>query len=184
MKYKLIITAFLSSLALTVAAQGYVKSSDGSFVRDGSGQCVRTGYWTEADRNAECDGVKPAAPVVAKASLRSDVLFGFDKFELTKEGRAELDKLAAQISNSGVVVVTGYADQIGKPEYNQKLSERRAESVAKYLSSKVNARFQIAGMGSRSPLPGTELCAGMRNWQRKVACYAPNRRVEVDYIVK
>lgn len=182
MKY--IITAFLSSLALTVAAQGYVKSSDGSFVRDGSGQCVRTGYWTEADRNAECDGVKPAAPVVVKASLRSDVLFGFDKSDLTKEGKAELDKLAAQISSNGVVVVTGYADQIGKADYNQKLSQRRAESVAKYLSSKTTARFQVAGMGSASPLPGTELCAGMRDWQRKVACYAPNRRVEVDFISK
>lgn len=182
MKY--IITAFLSSLALTVAAQGYVRSSDGGFVRDGSGQCVRTGYWTEADRNAECDGVKPVAPVVVKASLRSDVLFGFDKSDLTKEGKAELDKLAAQISSNGVVVVTGYADQIGRADYNQKLSQRRAESVAKYLSSKTTARFQVAGMGSASPLPGTELCAGMRNWQRKVACYAPNRRVEVDFISK
>lgn len=181
---KLIITAFLSSLALTVAAQGYVKSSDGNFVRDGSGQCVRTGYWTEADRNAECDGVKIVAPVAGKASLRSDVLFGFDKFELTKEGKAELDKVAAKIASGSIVTVTGHADQIGSAVYNQKLSERRAESVAKYLSSKVQAQIKTFGMGSKDPLPGTELCKGMRNWQRMVACYAPNRRVDIDYISK
>ena len=181
---KLIITAFLSSLALTVAAQGYVKSSDGNFVRDGSGQCVRTGYWTEADRNAECDGVKPAAPVAGKASLRSDVLFGFDKFELTKEGKAELDKVAAKIASGSTVTVTGHADQIGSAAYNQRLSERRAESVAKYLSSKVQTQVKTFGMGSKDPLPGTELCKGMRNWQRMVACYAPNRRVDIDYISK
>jgi len=181
---KFIITAFLSSLALTVAAQGYVKSSDGSFVRDGSGQCVRTGYWTEADRNAECDGVKIVAPVAGKASLRSDVLFGFDKSELTKEGRAELDKVAAKIANGSIVTVTGHADQIGNAAYNQKLSERRAQSVAKYLSTKTTAQIKTFGMGSKDPLPGTELCKGMRNWQRMVACYAPNRRVDIDYINK
>jgi outer membrane protein OmpA-like peptidoglycan-associated protein len=179
---KFIIATFLSSLTLAVAAQGYVKSSDGNFVRDGSGQCVRTGTWTESDRNAECDGVKK--PVSNKITLRSDILFGFDKSDLTKEGKTELDKMVTSLPTTGLIVVTGYADQIGNSEYNQKLSERRAAAVAKYLSGKTNAKFQVAGMGSRSPLPGTELCAGMKNWQRKVACYAPNRRVEVDYINK
>lgn len=180
MKY--IIATFLSSLTLAVAAQGYVKSSDGNFVRDGSGQCVRTGTWTESDRNAECDGIKQ--PVANKITLRSDVLFGFDKSDLTKEGKAELDKLAASLPTNGLILVTGYADQIGKPDYNQKLSERRAATVAKYLSGKTSAKFQVAGMGSKSPLPGTELCTGMKNWKRKVACYAPNRRVEIDYFSK
>lgn len=182
MKY--IITAFLSSLTLAVAAQGYVKSSDGNFVRDGSGQCVRTGTWTEADRNVECDNIQVKKVESAKVTLRADVLFGFDKSDLTKEGKAELDKLAASLPTTGLILVTGYADQIGKSAYNQKLSERRAAAVAKYLSSKTNAKFQVAGMGSKSPLPGTELCAGMRKWDRKIACYAPNRRVEVDFFTK
>jgi OOP family OmpA-OmpF porin len=180
MKY--IITAFLSSLAFTVAAQGYVKSSDGGFVRDGSGQCVKTGFWTEADRNAECDGVK--SPVAAKATLHSDVLFGFDKADLTPAGKAALDKLAGTIANGSVVTVTGHADQIGNAVYNQKLSERRAESVAKYLSTKTTAQFKVFGMGSKDPLPGTELCKGLRNWNKLVSCYAPNRRVDIDYTAK
>lgn len=179
MKY--IIATFLSSLTLAVAAQDYVTSSDGNFVRDGSGQCVRTGTWTESNRNAACDGVSKQ-PVANVVTLPADVLFGFDKAELTSKGKSELDKIAASLTNTGFVLVTGFTDQIGADAYNQKLSERRAESVVKYLSSKSTAKFKVVGMGAKSPLPGTELCKGMSNWQRKVACYAPNRRVEIDYV--
>jgi outer membrane protein OmpA-like peptidoglycan-associated protein len=181
MKY--IIATFLSSLTLAVAAQGYVMSSDGNFVRDGSGQCVRTGTWTESNRNAACDGVSKQ-PVANMATLPADVLFGFDKFELTNEGKAELDKIAASLTNTELVVITGYTDQIGNSAYNQKLSERRAESVVKYLSSKTTAKFKSVGRGSSFPLPITEQCKGVRNWKQKVDCYAPNRRVEIAYVNK
>jgi OOP family OmpA-OmpF porin len=176
MKY--IIATFLSSVTLAVAAQGYVKSSDGNFVRDGSGQCVRTGTWTESDRNVECDGVRKQPPT-NMTTLPADVLFGFDKFELTSAGKSELDKIAKQLTDGQLVTVTGYSDQIGDSAYNKRLSERRAESVVKYLASKTKAKFQSVGMGSKFPLPITDSCKSVRNWQQKVDCYAPNRRVEI-----
>jgi OOP family OmpA-OmpF porin len=179
---KLFITTVLSSLAFSVAAQGYVLSPDGQPVRDGSGQCVRTGFWTPADRNAECDGV--AEPQPGRAVLHSDVLFGFDRADLTPAGRAELDKIAGAISQGSRVSVTGHADWIGNATYNQGLSERRAQSVAKYLESKVTAVYTVKGMGSADPLPSTENCRAEKNFKKLVACLAPNRRVEIDYINK
>lgn len=176
---KTFITIILSSLAFSVAAQGYVVSSDTTPVRDSSGQCVRTGTWTEADRKPPCD---PAPQV--RAILHSDVLFGFDKAVLTAQGQVELDKIARAIAVGSRVSVTGHADWIGNPAYNQLLSERRARTVADYLGTRVDAVYTVMGMGSSDPLASTLVCEGETNFQKLVACLAPNRRVEIDYIAK
>ena len=73
-------------------------------------------------------------------TLKSDVLFTFNKATLKPEGQAALDQLYSQLSNldpkDGSVVVLGYTDRIGSDAYNQALSERRAQSVVDYLISK------------------------------------------------
>lgn len=177
---KQFITMVLSSLTFSVSAQGYVVSSDAQPVRDSSGQCVRTEFWTTSDRNSVCDTV--AQPVASRAVLHSDVLFGFDRSDLTSAGRAELDKIASAVATGSRVSVTGHADWIGNSTYNQLLSERRAQTVAKYLESKVNAVYTVMGMGSADPLPNTEKCRAEKNFKKLVDCLAPNRRVEIDYI--
>ena len=179
---KLFVTAVLSSLSLTVAAQGYVLSSDSQPVRDSSGQCVRTGSWTPSDRNPACD----PAPVVAttSVSLGADVMFGFDKSELTDRGRSALYKIANAIPQGSRVTVTGFADWIGNAVYNQALSERRARSVAEFLQTQVQAVYTVVGRGSSEPLPSTLACKGETNFNRLVACLAPNRRVEIKYTNK
>ena len=57
----------LSSLATAVAAQqgviGYVQDTRGGFIKTASGLCIRTGYWTPAMANQECDpDLLPKAP--------------------------------------------------------------------------------------------------------------------------
>lgn len=175
---KLFIASVLSSLTFSVAAQGYVVSPDIAPVRSSSGQCVKTGSWTPADRRAPCD------TVVSSAVIHADVLFGFDRAILTAQGRAELDKVAGAIATGSRVSVTGHADWIGNADYNQALSERRAQTVADYLSSRVSAVYTVMGMGSSDPVPGTLRCESEKNFKRLVACLAPNRRVEIDYIGK
>ena len=86
---KQFITMILSSLAFSVAAQGYVLSPDGQPVRDSSGQCVRTGSWTEADRAAPCDAAVEA-PI--QRIYHADVLFDFDRAVLTGNGKEILEK--------------------------------------------------------------------------------------------
>jgi len=177
---KLFITTVLSSLAFSVAAQGYVLSPDGQPVRDGSGQCVRTGFWTPADRNAECDGLAETKNV--KSVLLSDVLFGFNKSKLTPEGKTALDRIVVDIVPGSHVSITGHADRIGNAEYNLQLSERRARSVAEYLSTKVNAKYVVRGVGSSDPLPETDSCSNQMKFNQLVACLSPNRRVDVVFV--
>ena len=69
------------------------------------------------------------------------------------------------------VAVEGYTDSTGSFEYNQQLSERRANSVARYLSSVgvSQLRLDARGLGPRYPIASNDTPAGR----------AMNRRVEI-----
>ena len=78
------------------------------------------------------------------------------------------------------MLVTGHTDPIGTQAYNQKLSERRADAVRNYLVSKGVPRDKIEtlGMGKTQPIPG--LRCEQKNLKERIACFAPDRRVEVE----
>ena len=77
----------------------------------------------------------PAPPPKEKLVLRG-VQFDFNKSTIRPGDAAVLDEAAAALkANPGVTVnVNGYCDAIGSVKYNQKLSERRAGSVVRYLA--------------------------------------------------
>jgi len=138
-----------------------------------------------------------AAPVVAPApapapvvetkrfTLKSDVLFNFNKNTLKPEGQQALDQLYTQLSNldpkDGSVVVLGYTDRIGSEQYNQKLSEKRAQSVVDYLVSKGIPANKISarGEGKSNPVTGST-CDSVKGRNALIDCLAPDRRVEID----
>lgn len=65
------------------------------------------------------------------------VTFAFDDATVRDEDRAALDRFAQIVGKyytGSVVTVEGHADPAGSAAYNRSLSERRAESVAAYLS--------------------------------------------------
>lgn len=175
---KLFITAVLSSLAFSVAAQGYVLSPDGEPVRDSSGQCVRTGTWTSADVDPVCNPVIE----VATSTYVTTVLFDFDKSNLTAETTAQLTRLATIIPPKTKVTIIGYADPIGDAVYNLLLSEERAAVVADFLDNLIEVELNPLGVGSTHPLQETAKCAAIKNFSQKVACYAPDRRAEISFI--
>ena len=71
-----------------------------------------------------------AAPVITYNPVY--VFFAQNSYELTEEAKDKLDKI-----ESGLVVeVVGSASIEGTPEYNQQLSEKRAEAVANYLQAR------------------------------------------------
>jgi len=76
----------------------------------------------------------PPPPAKEKLVLRG-VQFDFNKSNIRSGDAAVLDEAASALkANPGVTVnVNGYCDAVGSVKYNQKLSERRAESVVKYL---------------------------------------------------
>ena len=126
----------------------------------------------------------PMAPGVQKITLAAKALFDFNKYDLKPEGKAAIDseviaKLRG-VTKLELVLVTGHTDRIGTQAYNQKLSERRANTVRDYLVSKGVAKDKIEtlGMGKTQPVPG--VVCNQKNLKELIACLAPNRRVDVE----
>ena len=128
----------------------------------------------------------PPAPAaqVQKITLASKALFDFDKAALKPEGKAAIDSeiisKLSQVQKLELVLVTGHTDPIGTQQYNQKLSERRADAVRDYLVSKgvPKDKIETLGMGKTQPIPG--LVCKQKNMKELIACLAPDRRVEVE----
>ncbi len=127
----------------------------------------------------------PAVPVNSHQSLSSDALFGFGKADLQSGApHSELDALvdklrAAKQINS--VQLVGYTDRVGNADYNQKLSEKRAEAVRDYLVAHGVPAGVIHTEGRGEAEPIAE-CPHLKG-SHLMTCLAPNRRVEVDYTV-
>jgi OOP family OmpA-OmpF porin len=132
---------------------------------------------------------EPPRPVIQKLTLATDVLFDFNKSELKESGKKRLDDLAAQIKDANVdeIIAIGHADRIASEDYNQKLSEERAQAVKDYLASKVaNANKVTAqGKGESAPVTGDD-CKKMGPEtaanKKLVACLQPDRRVEIEVL--
>lgn len=76
---------------------------------------------------------KPApAATVEKVVTKYVVFFSRDSYELSDLAKKTLDA----ITTKGSVDILGAADEVGKEAYNQKLSEKRAQTVADYLTKK------------------------------------------------
>jgi len=114
-------------------------------------------------------------------NLGSDYLkFEFDKAELRSEDRELLSRIAGILltSKDYSISVNGHTDDVGTEEYNQKLSERRAQAVRDYL---VKAGLSpdilsVTGHGKSRPLaPGTSEQARARN--RRVELGIANMRI-------
>jgi len=132
---------------------------------------------------------EPPRPVIQKLSLSTDVLFDFGKSELKDSGKARLDQLASEIKDADVdeIVAVGHADRIASEDYNQKLSEARAQAVKDYLSER-GAKSNVItaqGKGESQPVTGDDckkLGAEKASNKKLVACLQPDRRVEIEVL--
>jgi OOP family OmpA-OmpF porin len=190
---------------------GYVTDTRNAIVKDPYNLCWRTGYWTPAIANCECDKdllpkqicepppppvAKPAPPpppvakpapkpTTQKVTFAADMLFDFDKAVLKPEGTAKLDELVGKVKGVAleVIIAIGHTDPIGALAYNQKLSVRRAEAVKAYLVSKGIEPNRIYTEG-KGPSQLVKTCnrASFKSFAEYVACNQPNRRVEVEVV--
>jgi OOP family OmpA-OmpF porin len=110
---------------------------------------------------------------VKKIVLRG-INFDFDKSNIKPEFTPVLDEGVDILkSNPDVkIVIGGHTDSIGTPEYNQKLSERRAQSVLDYFVKKGidKNRMKAVGYGETKPIADNKTKDGR----------ALNRRVELQ----
>lgn len=101
-----------------------------------------------------------------------NVFFGFDKSDLNPQSYKTLDNLTKILNKYKDidVEVDGHTDNKGAADYNQKLSERRAQAVAGYLRSKgiSSSRITTKGWGMAYPKYSNDTESGR----------AGNRRVE------
>jgi OmpA-OmpF porin, OOP family len=125
----------------------------------------------------------PAKLLPQKINFSADALFDFDKADLRPEGRAMLDDLTRVLQGAKyeVILAIGHADRIGTLKYNQRLSERRADTVKRYLVSKgiEPNRIYAEGKGETQPLTKPGDCK-MTNRKALIVCLQPDRRVDVE----
>lgn len=125
----------------------------------------------------EIDNALPGADVVRvgegiKLVLNENaVRFDTGKSTLTASAKTNLDKLVKVFTEypDTNIVIYGYTDSTGKLEFNQTLSEQRANSVKGYLISKgiVGSRFTSTGMGVADPIATNDTPEG-RSQNRRV----------------
>jgi len=106
--------------------------------------------------------------------LPADVLFDFDKADVRADAATALAKVATIIRAypNGTAALEGHTDSKGDDAYNQRLSERRAESVRRWLAEKERvdgAKLTARGFGESRPVASNDTDAGRQK----------NRRVEV-----
>ena len=127
----------------------------------------------------------PAAKPAARKPpvLKAVVSFASNGVKLDKLAEFRLDTdVVAKLPALGALKfmnISGHTDRLGSPQYNQKLSERRANAVKAYLVKKgVDAsKIETFSYGKTMPVKN---CPDDKNRQALIACLDPNRRVEIE----
>ncbi len=160
-----------------VASQISLQSKDlktASMIRNGTDQ--RFAEQTEATK-----ALRGRVGDIDQYNIKSTTNVNFDtgKAVLSAEAKANLcaAATAADGMNNALLLVAGYTDSTGSPEFNQKLSEKRASSVVNYLQQacgwKPYRMLTPTGMSEADPLANNETDEGK----------AQNRRVAVNVLV-
>lgn len=123
----------------------------------------------------------PPAALLRPSSVVIPVFFPVNSAEILPQYYGELDKLGAQLTATHYqtysVRIEGHSDSLGAALLNQRLSERRAESVKHYLVQRftiASERLATQGYGPQRPLASNATEAGRRK----------NRRIEIANVVQ
>jgi len=162
----------------------YVLDEEGiAFWLDHNMQLYATVLYTARIKNAvvtlPVTAKEPAAsPKIAEKLRLPIVHFDFDKYNIKKLYVPDLEQHVAYLSANPSVPVTveGHTDSIGTGRYNQKLSERRANAVRKYLIERgiASSRIRVVGYGEQRPIADNKTAEGR----------AINRRAEFEVTVE
>lgn len=113
-------------------------------------------------------------------SLSTDLLFKTGSAELSGSAQANIQAVADQLKKNGIsgdVRVVGHTDNVGEPQDNQSLSERRANSVKDALGPLVpdtGINLAAEGKGESQPIASNSTDAGRAKNRRVAVVYRPN----------
>ncbi|MET2847179.1 OmpA family protein [Vibrio owensii] len=109
----------------------------------------------EAQKYEEMPFCEPPKPD-RKIYMAMTPHFDFDKSELKPEDLAKLDSFTDKLQGlQGSILVAGHTDQIGSMSYNEKLAQRRASEVVKYLKTKIDPSqflWDVKSFGELQPV--------------------------------
>ena len=143
-----------------VDATGCELDGDGDGVVDRLDKCPNTPRGDKVDANG------------CSLTLTLEVQFDNNSSTLRPESLSYLDKVAARLNELTSIkgVIEGHTDSNGSAEYNQDLSERRANSVRDHLLSKgvAASRLTAQGMGETQPIADNTTAEGRAQNRRVV----------------
>lgn len=186
---------YIGSYGMAYAEADYrdvVRDMEGQIVHLDNGTCVRTKWLTDSDvcapmqRVTQQQSVQPVKTSHTVSDLSQEdrtVYFKFNSAVLSVEAEQRLDTLARALKSNERIKeakIVGYADRIGSVPYNQRLSQKRAETVRDYLIAKgyTNANVTETRWVGKSE-PSTN-CPVIKNRPRLINCLRNDRRVEVE----
>ncbi len=111
----------------------------------------------------------------SSVTLSSDILFGFDTSSISDAAQTEIGKIVEDVPDGASVTITGYTDDVGEDDYNEKLATERAQAVEKVLARvRIDLDLTAEGRGAADPVaPNAK--GGEDNPEGR----AKNRRVEI-----
>lgn len=117
-----------------------------------------------------------------KITFNSGLMFDHDSYQLKPETEENLIKLSETLQkyDDTNILIEGHTDNTGADDYNQQLSDWRAEAVSKFINEKgvKNNRITIEGYGEAQPIASNETAEGRQQNRRvEVAIYA-NKKMQ------
>ena len=182
-----------SAAGAQVGADGCPLDSDGDGVIDAEDKCPGTAQGVQVDAmgcevDSDGDGVAdsrdscPKTPQGATVTgdgcavkiVLQNIQFELNSHRISGDYSSVIEKVAASLNSRSdikALTVVGHTDSTGSADYNQSLSEKRAQAVADALAAQGvdQGMMTVKGMGESSPVADNELADGR----------AKNRRVEL-----
>jgi outer membrane protein OmpA-like peptidoglycan-associated protein len=117
-----------------------------------------------------------------RIAFDSGLLFDHDSYQLKPETEQNLVELAETLNkyDDTNILIEGHTDNTGAEDYNQQLSDWRAEAVSRFISEKgvKNGRITMQGYGESQPIASNETAEGRQQNRRvEVAIYA-NKKMQ------
>ena len=171
--------------------QDVVRDTSEQMVHLDNGTCVRTKWLMDYDLCSPTQVVyeEPIQPVDTSYAVpdltREDrtVYFPFNRAALSGAAKQRLDTLAGILQSNEKVKqarLVGYADRIGGDAYNQRLSQKRAETVRDYLITKGYTKANVTETRWVGELEPETHCPAMKDRLQLIDCLHNDRRVEVE----
>ena len=121
----------------SATAKGAKDKADSAYTKADETNSRLTRLWSNRNNRKEAESYQ--------------ILFGFDKWDVGDDGQTKLSELVKEMKENPKLTVDlqGYADPVGSYGYNVALSQRRVESVRRYLVEKgvELPRINLIGLG-------------------------------------